>query len=171
MAGCAAGAGGVSSDTTTSSVDAMVGSVAMSPMAAGGSACEWVTAETVERTLGVAVAAVPGELAEDQWGCAWRGNDAELSIQFDRFHTGRSVAAELIQLRDTAEDGLVVVQGLQGAFPRPGVWRGETALQQYGMMTIQLTRLDLTEPDLIEFKPVVTAVIDDVLEAAPSVPE
>jgi len=142
-----------------------------SPLTTGGSACSWLTVETVEKALGVAAAQPPGELTDDHWWCVWRGSDAELTIQFDRFTTGRSVAAELNQLRDTAEDGLVVVSGLQGAFPRPGVWRGETALRQYGMMTVEFTNFDGTEPDLTEFKPVVTAVINNVFAAAPSVPE
>jgi hypothetical protein len=64
----------------------------------------------------------------------------------------------------------VTVEGLRGAFERPGVWYGETPLDQYGVMMIQLTHLDRTEPDPVDFEPVVAAVIDDVIAAAPAVP-
>lgn len=171
MAGCTGGDTGVSSDATAGGVDASVVSVVMSSMTTGGNACEWLTVETVERTLGVAVAESPGELIDDVWSCVWRGSDAELSVRFDRFEPGfRSVEAELIRLRQNDAERLVTFEGLRGAFQRPGVWYGETPLEQHGMMTIRLTHLDLTDPDLIEFERVVAAVIDDVITAAPTVP-
>jgi hypothetical protein len=169
MAGCTGG-GGVSSNTT-GGVDVSVGSAAMSAITTGGSACEWLTVETVERSLGVAVAEPPEELTDDVWSCVWRGSDAELSVRFDRFEPGfRSVEAELTRLRQDDAERPETVEGLRGAFSSSGVWYGETPLEQYGMMTIRLTRADRTEPDLAEFEPVVAAVIDDVITAAPAVP-
>jgi hypothetical protein len=171
VVGCTGGDDGVSSDTTSGAVDASVVSVVMSSVTTGGSACEWLTVETIGRTLGAAVAEPPGQLTDDVWSCVWRGNDAELSIRFDRFLPAqRSVEAELIALRQDDAERLVTVEGLRGAFPSPGVWYGETPLEQYGMMTLRLTHLDHTGPDLIEFEPVVAAVIDDVIAAAPAVP-
>ncbi len=176
VAGCTGGDSVVSSDTTSGGDDASAVSVERSSMTTGGSACEWLSVDTVEWAVAAAVAEPPVEPTEDVWSCIWRGSDAELSIRFDRFaNSGRSVEAELGRIGGYAYGGLaterlVTVEGLRGAFQRPGVWYGETPLQQYGMMTIRLTHLDRTEPDLVGFEAVVAAVIEDVTATDPAVP-
>ena len=60
----------------------------------------------------------------------------------------------------------MTIANLRGAVLRPGVWFGETPLQQYGMAEIRLVLLDGTALDGGRFLQVVDRVLTDVTTAA-----
>ena len=138
----------------------------------GGSACQWVEATTVaEAVSGLPEVVDPGVGEPDVWGCSWRNESAELTVQFVRFgSTGRSVEAELLRIRGEVGDALMMIANLRGAVVRPGVWFGETPLQQYGMAEVRLSLLDGTPLDESRFLQVVERVLTDVTAVAPKVP-
>lgn len=164
LMGCSADASDASRSVPFDSKD-----VSVAVPTVGGSACQWVEATTVaEAVSGLPEVADPAVGKLDGWGCSWRNEGAELTVRFVRFaSTGRSVEAELLRIRGEAVDALVVIANLRGAVERPGVWFGETPLQQYGMAEVRLALLDGTPLDESRFLQVVERVLTDVTTTAP----
>jgi hypothetical protein len=135
--------------------------------------CDWVDAVTVADAVPEPFEPESRDDVDDGVrACGWRNREAELTIRFaDFLHPiFRSVEWELLRIGGDPGEDLVVVGGIRGAFPRPGVWYGETPLQQHGMAKVHLVNLDGSEHDQAEFEALVAAIIEDVRAADPAVP-
>ncbi len=163
VVGCSTGSARTSTSVAPESEEAFAASVSV-----GGSACEWLTSMTVAAAVsGPPEVVGPAADDPDVWGCSLRSKAAELTVRFVRFaSTGRSVEAELLRIRGEVGDALMMIANLRGAVVRPGVWFGETPLQQYGMAQVRLSLLDGTPLDESRFLQVVERVLTDVTAAA-----
>lgn len=136
-------------------------------------ACEWVTPETVFAAVVGPVTSTPFD-DRDQGNyeaCTWRGAEAELSVYFTSFGLPwRSVEAEISRISGDMGQDRTYVNGIDGAFRRPGVWYGRTPLNQYGMAEFHLVMADGSDPVQAEFEVLVSTIIDDVRVADPAVP-
>lgn len=155
----------------TTAADADAGASDEVPASGGSGPCDWLTAATLDRVVSGPVTTGPIDDVDDVSGCIWRSADAEITVRFIHFNPGfRSVEAELLRVDGDTHDQLVTVEGVRGAFRRPGVWYGETPLEQYGMAEIHLAPADGSPPSADVFETFVASVIADVIAADPDVP-